>query len=48
MPADGSEEVADEIVATAETPVEGAEAEGEAEGVEENPPLTVEPEAEAS
>ena len=45
MPAEGSDEVADDYVAT-ETPVDGSEAAGEAEGVEENLPPTVDPVAE--
>ena len=47
MPAEGSDEVADDYVAT-ETPADGSEAAGEAEGVEENLPSTVEPVAEES
>ena len=47
MPSDGSDEVADDLVATG-TPVDGTEAAGEAEGVEEDPPLTVDPVAEES
>ena len=45
MPAEGSDEVADDYVAT-ETPADGSEAAGEAEGVEENLPPTVDPVAE--
>ena len=45
MPTEGSDEVADDYVAT-ETPVDGSEAAGEAEGVEENLPPTVDPVAE--
>ena len=46
MPSEGSEEVAADHSATEATPVGGSEAAGEAEGVEENPPLTVDPVAE--
>ena len=48
MPSEGSEEVAADHSATETTPVGGSEAAGEAEGVEENPPLTVDPVAEDS
>ena len=48
MPSEGSEEVAADHSATEATPVGGSEAAGEAEGVEENPPLTVDPVAEDS
>ena len=47
MPAEGSDEVADDYVAT-ETPADGSEVAGEAEGVEENLPPTAEPVAEES
>ena len=48
MPSEGSEEVAADHSVTETTPVGGSEAAGEAEGVEENPPLTVDPVAEDS
>ena len=48
MPSEGSEEVAADHSATETTPVGGSEVAGEAEGVEENPPLTVDPVAEDS
>ena len=47
MPTEGSDQVADDYVAT-ETPADGSEVVGEAEGVEENLPPTVEPAAEES
>ena len=47
MPAEGSDEVADDYVAT-ETPADGSEVAGEAEGVEENLPRTAEPVVEES
>ena len=48
MPSDSSERVAADYSATPETPVEGANALGEAEGVEKFNPPTAEPGAAAS